>query len=306
MLIFEGVAVALLSSYFGAALGILSMAVGAFILLLFPLRIESFSSASADRTAGGSRDTYGVMFVDYVFRSIGGQYMAIPLGITIMVGVILFNIYASPRPEIGDFDTLSMMLGGVLIVYPFVARVFKAEACFTLIFLFIIVIVLVIPQVVMSIDGNSGPYTPNWYVHYMLAAPMAGVLKLLGVEATSHAEVVTIVFRDGSTNMIGISAACAGLYSVSIFIAAFSSFFLVFQRLPAKVTLLVLGFGLLAAYLGNLFRMVIIGLVGYYHGMDALLWAHKNVGWIVFLGWSAVFWYAVIRYQDRRLKRQIT
>jgi exosortase/archaeosortase family protein len=68
---------------------------------------------------------------------------------------------------------------------------------------------------------------------------------------------------------------------------------------------LVLVLGLIAAYLGNLFRMVVIGVVGYFNGIDALLWAHKNVGWIIFLSWSAVFWYLVMRYANRRSTRAV-
>ncbi len=303
VLLFEGVAVVLLSSYFGFIVGMSSIAIGSFILWLYPPRIESLPVVTAERAGEERRETYGILLVDYLFRVLGGVYAAVPIGMAIIVGVILYNLYASPRPDIGDFDTLSIMLGGILIIYPYASRYYKVETCFALIFLAIIVVVLVIPEVVMAMSGPNESQVANWYVHYMLAAPMAGGLNLLGVEATSQAELVTIIFRDGSTNPIGISTACSGLYSFSIFVAAFSSFILVLQRLPLKATALVLGLGLLAAYLGNLVRMIIIGLVGYYHGMDALLWTHQYAGWVIFLGWSTVFWYAVIRYGDRKLSK---
>ena len=76
-----------------------------------------------------------------------------------------------------------------------------------------------------------------------------------------------------------------------------------FERLPAKILVLVLGVGLLVAYLGNLFRMVVIGIVGYYRGIHALLWAHENVGWIIFLSWSAVFWYLLLGYASKHAVR---
>jgi exosortase/archaeosortase family protein len=110
---------------------------------------------------------------------------------------------------------------------------------------------------------------------------------------------VTLTFHDGTVQHLGISAYCAGLYSFSIFMAAFFSFVLVFERLRTRVLVIVLALGLLVAYLGNLFRMVIIGIVGYYRGIDALLWAHQNVGWIIFLSWSAVFWYLLLRYTSK-------
>jgi len=61
-----------------------------------------------------------------------------------------------------------------------------------------------------------------------------------------------------------------------------------------------LAIGLVVAYLGNLFRMVVIGVVGYYRGVQALLWAHENVGWVIFLSWSAIFWYVLLGYVSRR------
>jgi len=133
----------------------------------------------------------------------------------------------------------------------------------------------------------------------MLAAPFAGTLDLLGVPSSSSGDMVTIQFQDGSIQVLGISAYCAGLYSFSIFLAAFFSFVLVFERLPARLLSIVLAVGLVIAYLGNLFRMVVIGIVGYYNGIDALLWAHENVGWIIFLSWSAVFWYVLLGYISR-------
>ena len=173
------------------------------------------------------------------------------------------------------------------------------EIIFALLFLALVVVMLVVPQAVIAIGSAEGSTAGNWYVHYMLAAPFAGALNLVGIHASSANEWVTITFQDGSVQTLGISAACAGLYSFSIFVAAFFSFVLVFERLSNRVLAIVLGLGLLAAYLGNLFRMIVIGVVGYFNGMDALVWAHKNVGWMVFLGWSAVFWYLLMRYADR-------
>ncbi len=72
---------------------------------------------------------------------------------------------------------------------------------------------------------------------------------------------VMLQFQDGTRQALGISAYCAGLYSFSIFLAAFFSFVLVFERLRTKILAFVLALGLVVAYLGNLFRMVIIGII---------------------------------------------
>lgn len=300
ILFFQGVSIALLSSHFGPALGVLSMALGVLLLLLLPPKVRYGKPTPETREPRDERDPYGILLIDFLFSKVGGAPVTIVLGAATIAGILAYNLYYSSRPDIGDLDLLTIMLGGMLIAYPFAAKRFKVEMCFALLFIALVVVILVIPQFVLSLNGGGESRVGNWYVHYMLAAPFADILNMIGIEATSDAEVVAITFRDGSTHPLGISTACAGLYSFSIFVSAFFSFVLVFERFPLRTTVLVLALGLVIAYLGNLFRMVIIGIVGYYHGMEALLWAHDNVGWMVFLGWSAVFWYAVIRYGDRR------
>ena len=170
---------------------------------------------------------------------------------------------------------------------------------FALIFSGSVVMLLALPQIVRLLSGGGNSAVSDWYVNYMLAAPFSGILDFIGIPSNSEGAFVTLQFKDGTINTLEISAYCAGLYSFSIFVSAFVAFVLVFGRLPTKALAIVLLIGLLMAYLGNLFRMVIIGVVGYYHGIEALKWAHENVGWLIFLSWSAVFWWLLLGFASR-------
>ncbi|HEX7392293.1 MAG TPA: exosortase/archaeosortase family protein [Thermoplasmata archaeon] len=300
VLLFEGISVVLLFSKAGLIAGFVSLALGILlVLLLYPAKEAGRESAVPQPSAPKEEDAPGIKLVDAIMRRIGNEYIVIAIGAAVILLVLLWNVYLSNRSGLGDLDTLTIMFGALLIVYPFISKKFKVEAVFSLMFLGLVVLFLVVPQAVMSANGDAGSSIGNWYVHYMLAAPFAGTLDLLGVPSSSSGDMVTIQFQDGSIQVLGISAYCAGLYSFSIFLAAFFSFVLVFERLPARLLSIVLAVGLVIAYLGNLFRMVVIGIVGYYNGIDALLWAHENVGWIIFLSWSAVFWYVLLGYISR-------
>lgn len=229
-----------------------------------------------------------------------GSYLIAAIGAAIVILVVLWNILYSDRPSFGDLDTLTILFGGTLAAYPFLVKNYKVEASFSLMFIALVVIFLVVPQAFTSVSSGAGSSVGSVYVEYMLAWPFAGILDLIGIPATSSGNMVTIEFRDGTIQVLGISAYCAGLYSFSIFLAAFFSYVLVFERLPRRILAIVLAIGLAIAFLGNLFRMVVIGVVGYYWGLDALLWAHENVGWIIFLSWSAVFWYLLLGYTSKR------
>lgn len=298
ILLFEGISVLILFSYDTAAVGVFSIALGMLILVLFyPTRRPSHKPTER---AAPKEPPIGIKILDKIMGWIGDPSFLVLFGAILIAGVFAYNFGQSSNPKFGDFDTLTFLFGGMLIVYPFARKKYKIEASFCLFFLGLVVLILVVPQTFMSISSRAGSSAGGFYVHYMLAEPFAAILNILGISASSVGNNVTLVFRDGSLNTLSISAYCAGLYSFSIFVSAFISFVLVFERLPAKTTAIVLALGLLAAYIGNIFRMVIIGLVGYYRGLPALLWAHENVGWMIFLGWSAVFWYLVMRFAGRQ------
>lgn len=299
VLLFEGVSVLILFSYMGIAIGILSMAVGAFLLMvLFPGRMREEESEETQEPIPEKKDPPGLMMIDYISGRLG-FYPMILIGTLIIAADLVFNYAYSPNPNLGDLDTLGMMFGGMMVIFPFVNEKFRIEASFSLLFIGLVVLFLVVPQAISNVNESAGDSVGNWYVTYMLAAPFSGILDLVGIPSTYSGNMVTIQFQDGTVQALGISAYCAGLYSFSIFLAAFFSFVLVFERLRTRLLVLVLALGLAIAFLGNLFRMVIIGVVGYYWGIDALLWAHENVGWVIFLSWSAVFWYVLLGYISR-------
>jgi archaeosortase C (PEF-CTERM variant) len=300
ILIFEGISVLILFSYFGAILGFSSIVLGSLLIVL--LNPDVFHRRGVPEATAPRETTPGLKLVDLIVDVFGEGSLTVA-GAVIIALVVLYNAYISGRPEFGDLDTLTIIFGGTLMIYPVVSQKFKVEAAFSMIFIALVVIVLVIPQATMSAFGSAGASRAgNWYVHYMLAAPFAGALDLMGIPASSSGNLVTLEFADGSVHTLGISAYCAGLYSFSIFLAAFFSFVLVFERLPRWTLATVLVLGMIVAYLGNLFRMIMIGVIGYYRGLEALLWAHENVGWMIFLGWSSVFWFILLRYTSRPLR----
>jgi archaeosortase C (PEF-CTERM variant) len=304
VLLFEGISVLLLFSKAGIPAGLLSLALGVILLiLLYPSARKVPTAPEKTGPKEPAEDPPGLKLIDAIVGRIGNDYIMMAIGAGIVALVLVYNFYVSGRPDIGDLDTLTMIFGGLIMVYPFLAKNYRTEASFSLLFLGLVVLFLVVPQAVTSSRSDAGSSIGNWYVEYMLASPFAGILDLIGIPASSSGSVVMLQFQDGTRQALGISAYCAGLYSFSIFLAAFFSFVLVFERLRTKILAFVLALGLVVAYLGNLFRMVIIGIIGYYRGLDALLWAHENAGWIIFLSWSAVFWYLLLRYTSKHASR---
>ena len=285
VLVVEGLSVVMLFSYAALWIGLVSLVIGIFLLTLL---------RSTHEEVRETPEPPGLRLIDYLVKLIGGEYVVMITGVIVVTAVLLYNQVASARSELGDIDTISIMFGLVLMLHPLFYDRFKIEMGFAIIFVATVVILLVLPQALQSLSNGSSSAAGGWYVHYMLAAPFAGILDTMGIPTSSIGNLVTIQFQDGSIHTLSISAYCAGLYSFSIFLAAFFAFVLVFESLQKKTSMLVLTLGLLAAYLGNILRMVVIGIVGYYRGMEDMLWVHENVGWMIFLGWSAAFWWIIL------------
>jgi len=304
ILIFEGLSVLILFSYQGAGVGLFSLAMGILVLvLLHPGAKEKAPPLPDEKTPKEPKvpkeDPPGIKFIDAILKAIGNDYIVMAAGAAIIVIVVLWNMFLSSSPAFGDLDTLTILFGGLVLFFPLLVHKFKVESIFSLMFIGLVVLFLVVPQAITSLHRGAGSSVGNLYGQYMLATPFAGILNLVGIHASSSGNIVVLHFHDGTIQALSISAYCAGLYSFSIFLAAFFSFVLVFERLPTRTLVFVLALGLLVAYLGNLFRMVIIGVVGYYRGLEALLWTHENVGWVIFLSWSALFWYFLLGYVSK-------
>jgi len=304
VLIFEGLSVFVLYSKVGLLVGIFSLALGAFLLLLLhPGPRKEPEPAQKEQEEVPPEPPPGIKLIDTITNWVDNDYVIMVAGALMIASDVTWNLFFSARPGFGDLDTLMIMFGGLVIVYPLLVDRFKFEAAFCLLFVGLVVLFLVIPQAVTLIHAKTGSSIGNSYVQYMLAAPFSGILNLIGIHSSSAGSIVVIQLVDGKTLALEISAYCAGLYSFSIFLAAFFSFVLMFERLKTRVLVLVLATGLLVAFLGNVFRMVIIGVVGYYWGYDALIWAHHNAGWVIFLSWSAVFWYLLLGYVSKHSAR---
>jgi exosortase/archaeosortase family protein len=54
--------------------------------------------------------------------------------------------------------------------------------------------------------------------------------------------------------------------------------------------------GLAGLWLLNVVRLVVLTRIGIRWGMAALQTAHANLGWILFCGFMAAFWWVVLRH----------
>ena len=238
-------------------------------------------------------------------------------GIAIIALDVMYNFLIADFPVLQIHDTVTIMFGVSLIAYPFVPQKFDRERDFVLFFFLTLVLMLVVPLLLFRIIQGNFEEGVNGYSSTLLAPQLQWILNLLGVKASivqslsGSAPTLEFITQSGATISVQITTSCSGIYSFSIFAAAFTAFILTeFDRTNWRVwSLLVMGF--VASYVANILRMTVIVLAGYFgntsvEAEQSMMIAHSNAGWLIFLGWISLFWLLMYRFLFPRKKRTET
>lgn len=232
------------------------------------------------------------------------SFLTLPvMGALIIDAVFMYNYFTGQGLSLASWDIITIMLGASLIAYNFIPEKYGVSRDFIVFFLAILFIILVFPKLFYSF--LVGPDASPKYTRILLANPVSFLLNVFNIESSTALDPVTgyavINYRmaDGSMTQVGITEACSGIYTTSIFISAFITYILVeYQKINLKV-IIILIIGIVASYMANILRMTIITGIGHYYGTQALLDAHANAGWLIFMAWIIPFWFLVFKYLIR-------
>jgi archaeosortase C (PEF-CTERM variant) len=207
------------------------------------------------------------------------------LGIIVFALDFAYNLLVFGWLNLGTHDYMLLLFGAALVAYNFVPERFEREKDFFLMFSGVLVLILILPASV------------NAYSAVFLVPEASAILNLLGVPASigSVNGIPSLTFpADLGLDELAVTTSCSGIYSFSIFASAFTAFILTEYSKPNWRVGGLLALGFLTSYMANLLRIVIIVLVGVHapgdDPMQALLQAHSNAGWMIFVLWITLFW----------------
>lgn len=147
-----------------------------------------------------------------------------------------------------------------------------------------------------ALASNMAETPLAWYIEATLVAPMAAALRIVGFDATMIGDTVRMTTPRGAL-FLSVGVVCAGLYASVLFLGVFALFAWERRTPPARLAAY-LAVGLLGLHVANVLRLVLLGVVGYRWGGDALQSFHQHAGWVLFLVWSIGFWAVVLRRME--------
>ncbi len=221
-------------------------------------------------------------------------------GAAVVAFDLLYNQFLTSSPRLLSNDFAVLGFGAALLAFPFFPKDFERERNFVLIFFGALSLIFGIPLLALRL-GHDASSSVDEYTATLVTPQLAAILNAVGNQvAYIGNDVFYMDLAAGRQASVHIATQCSGLYSMAIFIAAFSALVVTdYPKLTRRVAAL-LAAGVVLAYLANLLRMVVIVEAGHQYGSAALLWTHANLGDIIFLAWVAPFMWLAYRVLDPR------
>jgi exosortase/archaeosortase family protein len=280
------------------------MIIGAVFILMRAL-LTSPKGATGEKApdqARPHRETIGERIIRKVtFENRLKPYFVV-IGIALIIFDYFYNRTISIMPDLGNADYILIALAFVMIFYDRVPKRFSMERDFTFIFLVAIMVFLIIPLAILTLFiGDPDQATSSEWVHYFVSVPASFVAGLIGVQASAvysptAGSFITFIHADGTPGSVGIALGCSGLWSVVIFFCAYLSYLLSNHAVLERRLGVGLLLGFVMAWFANLIRIALTIGAGAWWGNSALLWFHENLGILIFLAWTALFWFILFRY----------
>ena len=217
------------------------------------------------------------------------------LGFFLILVDISYNLYSSDAFRSLDYGMLS--IGFVIILlnmnlFWFLQLDETMRSFLTyFFFIFIFVYAFLFEGAGIVFSGSEHP----------IFVPMANISAKISAFLLNFIEPTTISMSGGRTSInfngfeVGIATACSGIQSITVFLSAILAYFMANRGFGIKKTFIYTIVGFCILFLMNVLRIMIITMVGYYKGGEAMLFAHANLGWILFVLAMALFWYLITR-----------
>lgn len=199
----------------------------------------------------------------------------VPLGLALVAGAILL-------PSSQDFLVFQVLLASLGVFVIVFGRAAKIPSILLAIYGFAISFPLIIERFAQL------PYSMSEI------KPLVWILTSLGYPLESQGQWIHLTSSSSEPITVAITAACAGPATMGVFLAIFALMMLDIP-LPSRKAAWLFLFGMVGTWFQSFMRLVILMLVGYYWGEDAMWTAHFWTIYILFPLWYLLFVYIYFR-----------
>ena len=231
----------------------------------------------------------------------------IPLiGFAILVAWTAIKISIHGQTDLRMEDIIITLLGLSLLLYQTGLSKYQQEKDFIVLYLLLLILffLVVIPLITLLATESYHDFMTYSELTFV-TNPVIFMARLFGANVNLeldpyNPEITNYIdfFYQGRLIRLGVGLTCSGIYTFGLFFSAFMAFVLVVYKRFDRYILVALILGAFVTWAANIFRMLIIVLVGAAYGFSALFFVHMYVGIVIFVLFASVFWLLIVRWLD--------
>jgi len=161
-----------------------------------------------------------------------------------------------------------------------------------------------IPAILLAIYGMviTFPLMIQHFFEYSYSQtaliPLMKIINFLGYQIQNQGNIIGLSTIGGESIYTTITTACAGPTTMVVFIALYALMMLD-RPLPGKKAIGLFVIGIVGTWIQSTLRLVLLMVIGYYFGEDALWTAHYWTIYILFPLWYLLFVFIYFRQFER-------
>ena len=204
-----------------------------------------------------------------------GNKIIMFIGVGIVISDIIYNF--SSNSKLGTIDIMTFLFGLSLITFGFSNNELRRMGTFTA---YMSATFLILFLILFSLFAHLNINFTHLFDHYLILLPVVYILHILQVPI----EIIgteTIRMTGVEEMSVVIGGPCSGLYSMFMLIGIIVGYTRL-EGLEKKKIYLMLLITVIVAYISNLFRILVLYIVGYSYGSETMMFVHTHLGWIIF------------------------
>lgn len=213
---------------------------------------------------------------------LSGEYITknskfyIGLGVLIVLADVGYNLKA--MNQLGTLDSMTFFLGASFIAYGI--SQYRRIGEFGI---FMSVTFIILFQFFYSILPSINNNFIHDFDHYLVLLPSLAIVNVLTNMDIHVVATETVHFKGFEDATVVIGGPCSGLYSMMLLVGIIVGYAKM-ERLKDKrrIGILII-VAIVVAYVANLIRVAVLYYVGYYYGIERMMFVHVHLGWIIFV-----------------------
>lgn len=200
----------------------------------------------------------------------------IVLGVFIVLADLAYNIKA--MNQLGTLDSMTFFLGVSFIAYG--TSQYKRMGEFGI---YMSVTFIVLFQLFYSLLPSINNNFIHYFDHYFVLLPSLAIVNFVSNMDITVIATETVRLKGIEDATVVIGGPCSGLYSMFLLIGIIVGYARMESLKDKRRIILLVVLAIFVSYIANLVRVAVLYTVGYFYGIEKMMFVHVWLGWIIFI-----------------------